>query len=142
MRSLLAPMEYTRLDEMVDVMFTTATDVEAAIVSDDGNEEDEPNSENGTVSKSKGVWQFTDSRLLQRKREDIIAVMGRASGTNFIKKSRALYWDSAHEKRIASTKSKRYTKRASYPYWYAYHPQWDDFLRDGKTSFVILGCVS
>jgi hypothetical protein len=80
-RSLLAPMEYTRLDEMIDVMFTTATDVEAAIVSDDDNEEGEPAAENGTAPKSKGVWQFTDSGLLQRKREDIIAVMGRITGT-------------------------------------------------------------
>jgi hypothetical protein len=29
-RSLLAPMEYTRLDEMIDVMFSTAKDVESA----------------------------------------------------------------------------------------------------------------
>jgi hypothetical protein len=29
-RSLLVPMEYTRLDAMIDVMFTTATDVEQA----------------------------------------------------------------------------------------------------------------
>jgi hypothetical protein len=29
-RSLLSPMEYTRLDTMIDIMFTTATDVEQA----------------------------------------------------------------------------------------------------------------
>jgi hypothetical protein len=30
-RSLLAPMEYTRLDKMIDVMFTAAKEVEAAV---------------------------------------------------------------------------------------------------------------
>ena len=33
-RSLLAPMEYTRLDQMIDVMFTTAKDVETAAVAE------------------------------------------------------------------------------------------------------------
>src|SRR6476620_1852493 len=67
--------------------------------------------------------------------------MDRTVGVNFIKKSRALYWDAAHEKRIASTISKRYTKRSSYPYWFAYHPAWDDFLREGKASYLVLGCM-
>lgn len=134
-RSLLTPMEYTRLDEMVDVMFTTATDVEAAIV------EDEDEGDLANDGKSKGVWQFTDSGILDRKRGEIIAALGRVIGANLIKKSRALFWDSDHEKRVACTISKRYTKRSSYPYWYAYHPQWDEFLRDGNLAFVVVGCV-
>ena len=132
-RSLLVPMEYTRLDEMVDVMFTAATDIEVAIVSD---EQDEGADVNG---KPKGIWQFTNSAVLDHKREDIIAALGRAVGTNLIKKSRALFWDSDHQKRVACTISKRYTR--SYPYWYAYHPQWDEFLRNGDLSFLVVGCM-
>lgn len=134
-RSLLTPMEYTRLDEMVDVMFTTARDVEAAIVDAEEESDLEPD------DKPKGAWQFTDSGLLDRKREDIIAAFGRAIGANLIKKSRALFWDSEHERRVACTISKRYTKRSAYPYWYAYHPQWDEFLREGNLSFIVLGCM-
>src|SRR3954452_5154802 len=44
-RSLLTPREYTRLDEMVDVMFTTAKDVEQAISSETLKEEEPPESE-------------------------------------------------------------------------------------------------
>jgi hypothetical protein len=32
-------------------------------------------------------------------------------------------------------------KRSSEPYWYANHPQWDEFLRDGQQSFFVLGCM-
>ena len=32
-------------------------------------------------------------------------------------------------------------KSGVYRYWYAYHPQWDDFLNDGERSFLVLGCV-
>jgi hypothetical protein len=58
-----------------------------------------------------------------------------------IKKSRALFWDAGHSKRIACSISKRYLKRSSYPYWYAFHPQWDEFLKEGDESFFVLGCM-
>lgn len=27
------------------------------------------------------------------------------------------------------------------PYWYAYHPKWDEFLGDGKEGFFIISCM-
>jgi hypothetical protein len=36
--------------------------------------------------------------------------------------------------------SKRYEGKP-YPYWYAYHPQWDEFLAGGKRRFFVLGCM-
>jgi hypothetical protein len=115
-RSLLTPMEYTRLDQMIDVMFTTAKDVEQTTVTADVEEsEDEAEAEAGamplaaTLPKAeKGTWQFTDSGLLQEKRTEIVAALGKQTGTTFIKKSRALAWDAGHTKRLVSTISKRY----------------------------------
>jgi hypothetical protein len=137
-RSILSPMEYTRLDQMVDVMFTAATDVEAALV-EQADVSEEEHAEQGREPSEKR-WQFTDSGLLQAKREQIVAAMSRSTGINFIKKSRALYWDTEHEKRFACTISKRYS-RSWYRYWYAYHPQWDVFLEAGTDSSLILGCM-
>src|SRR3954447_7662429 len=45
----------------------------------------------------------------------------------------------SHEKRLACSISKRY--RGAYPYWYAYHLQWNDFLGEGTQSFFVLGCM-
>jgi hypothetical protein len=140
-RSLLTPMEYTRLDHVVDVMFTTAKDVATATVSE-VEEQDADQDVVAPLEKSKGAWEFTDSGLMQAKREEIVARFGRDRGAAFVKHSRALYWDSAHDKRLACTMSKRYTKGASYPYWFAYHPPWDDFLSQGSASFLILGCMN
>ncbi len=139
-RSLLTPMEYTRLDEVIDVVFTTAKDVETATVSETAEEISDQEAA-PSPEKSKGVWHFTDSRLLQAKREEIVAQFGRDRGVAFVKSSRALFWDAGHQKRLVCTLSKRYTRRSSYPYWYAYHPGWDDFLRNGSESYVILGCM-
>jgi response regulator of citrate/malate metabolism len=143
-RSLLIPMEYTRLDAMIDVMFTTATDVEQASKLpepdiDQSRESAEP--EPSSSRQEKGVWEFTEPQLLQEKRNQIITALSRANAVSFIKKSASLYWDVAHEVRIACTLSKRYTKKGAYRYWYAYHPAWDTFLAEGKAGFFVLGCM-
>jgi hypothetical protein len=140
-RSLLRPREYTRLDAMIDVMFSTATDVEQASKllepeTDQGLERDEASSS----SEGKGVWEFTEREVLQEKREQIVSALSRLNATSFIKKSASLYWDVTHEIRLACTISKRY-KKGRYPYWYAYHPAWDDFLAEGKSAFFVLGCM-
>src|SRR5262245_22647320 len=140
-RSLLAPMEYTRLDNLIDVLFTTATDVEAAVV-ETAAAPDEVDATITTAERTtKSGWEFTDFAVLDRKRGQIVDAIGAKLATKLIKKSRALFWDANHECRIACTVSKRYTKRASYPYWYAYHPEWDEFLREGTEAYFVLGCM-
>ena len=146
-------MEYTRLDQIIDVMFTTATDLDIVINADDealtksAEAQDQHSAidvktrERKEEGFAKGTWEFTDSRLLEQKREDILQAAGKKIGEVFIKKSRALYWGSSHENRVACSISKRYTKPGSYRYWYAFHPQWDEFLREGKTGYFILGCM-
>jgi hypothetical protein len=122
---------------MIDVMFTTAKDVESATESEI-DADDEAVDEAST--KTKGVWQFTDAALLQSKRDEIIAALGNREEAHLIKKSRALYWNPTKNVRAACTVSKRYMRKAV-PYWYAYHPPWDEFLGEGAQSFVILGCM-
>jgi hypothetical protein len=150
MRSLLTPMEYTRLDQLIDVMFTTATDIEPAIVptveaeghGDDNQTEEASGAEPQEISAhAKGTWEFTDSASLQQKRTSIISALSAKLGSPLIKRTRALYWNSEHDLRVACSISKRYTKRGAYPYWYAYHPQWDEFLREGREGFFVLGCM-
>jgi hypothetical protein len=68
-RSLLKPMEYTRLDPMIDVMFTTAKDVDQAKQIAQPEEDEDTQEGADPESGAKGVWQFTDSKLLQQKRD-------------------------------------------------------------------------
>jgi|GEM_PF-112378 len=151
-RSVLTPLEYTRLDRLVDVMFTAATDVAPAAVDPESDNEEAipgpsptivttPTVTASPIADATGTWEFTDPVLLQQKRDEIIKTMSRHVGAPLIKKSRALYWSADHSKRIACTISKRYMKRASYPYWYAFHPQWDDFLDEGEEGYLVLGCM-
>jgi hypothetical protein len=126
-RSLLTPLEYTRLDQLVDVMFSAATDLNVTeqlgqISSGPPSQEqlrgsDEASEPVATSTLSeKGTWEFTDGITLQRKRSDIINAMSSRLGTPLSARSRALYWNASHEVRVACSISKRYTKRGAYPY--------------------------
>ena len=142
LRSILIPMEFTRLDALVDVMFATAKDVETTAESEQptlvvSGDDAEDISSGSVESDASG---FTDKQLLRSKRDAILVSFGDRSGVKFIKKSMALYWNSDHSYCVACTISKRYTNGLP-PYWYAYHPNWDTFLADGETGYLILGCM-
>lgn len=148
MRSLLTPIEYTRLDRMVDVMFATVTDAEdevqpegqasASVSATSGEAEIESET---SAKSSSGTWQFTNAKLLQAKREQIVAALGQREGTSLVKKTRALYWSPSHDLRAACAMSKRYVEKNQAPYWYAYHPQWEEFLQQSGNGFFVLGCM-
>lgn len=156
MRSLLTPIEYTRLDRMVDVMFSTATDVEEETTPDEqpvyksmagqlSSNRQASQSAGGLGNQiakiEKGTWHFTDAHELQTKREQIMAALGHRKSVSLVRKSRALFWNSKRNVRVACAMSKRYLGRHQAPYWYAYHPQWDMFLQEAETGFFVLGCM-
>jgi len=143
-RSLFSPVEYTRLDRMVDVVFTAATDtevVQADIVETPVETDPAPLGPLGGEPQSKAPYQFTDSALLQAKRMGIVTSLGEREGTHLLQKTRAQYWNAAHDVRAVCSISKRYEGKNQNPYWYAYHPQWDEFLAPAERSFFVLGCM-
>jgi hypothetical protein len=138
-RRLLVPLEYTRLDQLVDVMFTTTQDVETAVSADSTKPvESEEREDNGSSS---GGWEFTPPVLIQSIRDKILLALGRRLELSFVKKSRALYWDPTHSSRVACTVSKRYSDQGAARYWYAYHPAWHIFLEEAERGLFVLGCV-
>ena len=136
-RSILVPMEFTRLDTLVDVLFTAAKDVETTVESEAPvtAEADE------AVTSASSSPQFTDQQVLAERRGRILASLDQRDETKLVKRSRALYWDASHTYRVACTISKRYDKKGASAYWYAYHPNWDAFLKAGETSYLALGCI-
>jgi hypothetical protein len=132
-RQLLQPFEYTKIDKIIDVVFTTASDVESQQTAEnetsiDGREED-------------GSGQIrTDLDLLNAKRQEAIDAFSDLKGTELVRRSRTLFWSPDKEFRVSCVVSKRY--EGDYQaYWYAFHPKWDKFLADGKNSYYILSCM-
>jgi len=141
-RSLLVPTEYTRLDGMIDVMFTAAKDVEEGAVETASGEDQTASAEQDEAKSAptKGGYEFTDTASLQRKRDEIVHAVETKYAVSLSKESRALFGDLARRVRVACTISKRYHARTN-PYWYAYHPHWDEYLGKAEIGLLVLGCM-
>jgi hypothetical protein len=129
-RALLVPVDYTRLDGIVDIMFTAATDV-----AEGEGRTPVPEETNGPAEDADAA----DGReAIEKKRSELVTLMSSALGAQLVKKSRATFWDASHQKRALLCVSKPYHVSAQ-RYWYAYHPTWDAFLAAGTDSFVAFG---
>lgn len=132
-RSILVPMEFTRLDKLIDVMFTAVKDVESSVE----NEQAEGNSLQ-QEEKEKGNWDFTESSLIDEKRLSIHRAFETKFNTKLVKKTRALYWSSDRNFATACTISKLYHGK-TFSYWYAFHPTWQEFLEKSENGYFIIG---
>ena len=134
-RQLLQPFEYTRIDRIIDVIFTTTQDVE--------NQQDlEPaeHVETAEQAKEPGRQIRTSLELLNGKRLAAIDAFSVMKDKALVKRSATLFSDPTKEVRVCCAVSKRYEGDYQ-PYWYAFHPAWNEFLAEGKESFFILACM-
>lgn len=138
-RQLLQPFEYTKIDRIVDVIFTTAVNVE----SQQEIEQETPASHgDGEGENEAGKQIRTDPDRLDAKRQEAVDWFAFSKGKELVKRSKTLFWSRDKEFRVCCAVSKHYDAKGEYqPYWYAYHPAWDAFLAEGKEGFFILSCM-
>lgn len=82
---------------------------------------------------------FTESALVEAKRQKILKALSAREGALLSKTGKALFSSPDGKVRAICTISKRYSTGS--PYWYGYAPRWDEFLSKTKTSFIVLGCM-
>ena len=129
-RQLLQPFEYTKIDRIIDVIFTTAADVE----------NQQATEQQVAVEEDIHRQVRTEPDLLNSKRQQAVDAFAKLKGRELIRKSRTLYWSPDKLLRVCCAVSKKY--QGDYqPYWYAFHPTWDAFLAEGKESYFILSCM-
>jgi hypothetical protein len=131
-RSLLVPFEYTRLDELIDIVFTAATEA--------GEDVEQPLAEIRSKEKDSTSYSATPKEILEKVRDSIVNSFATKNDVKLIRKSRVLYWDDSHKFRIACAISKRYAESGAV-YWYAYHQLWHDFISEEEVGYYILGCT-
>ena len=116
-------------------MFTATRDVESSLEFDSqgsGSDASIPDTE-------MSVQQHTPSRTMDLLRKRIISSLAERDGISLIAYKRAQFWTPDHNVRATCTISKRYERGSNY--WYAYHPQWDEFLGAGSLGYFVLGCL-
>jgi hypothetical protein len=89
-------------------------------------------------NEAKG-WQFTDSKLIEAKRAEIMHTFCVREKVTLTQK-KALYRSPDDSLHVICTVSKRYAKNRP-AYWYGYDPDWRKFLSEASQAFLILGCM-
>lgn len=127
-RDILTPQEFTKVDGIVDIVFSAAEDVRQDDEADISIDGDKPEKQ-----ASSSVVQLRDA-CLQR----IQAHVGRP----LVKLSRTTYVAPDGSLSLVCAVSREYPEAEAIEYWYAFHPYQRDALAKGKEAFIGLGCGS
>ena len=128
MHDILIPHEFTRLDKIVEIIFTTTEDVKKEIES----ESDEAENEDGSTNEIVPV----------AFHQECVQRLERVWDISLIKRTRTGYSTSDNSTAIACAVSRAYTKKTYTGYWFAFHPSQLAFLKQIEKSYMVFGCGS
>lgn len=126
-QEILKPLEYTRVDRLIDIIFTTSEDLQSDEIdfTEDGSNQ-EPKAQAAPV----------------KYHEECINLISSQLRIPLIKQGRCTYTNANQSVRVLCIVSKEYQQGQANRYWYAFHPTQQAFLKEGNSSFIALGCGS
>lgn len=128
--SILVPREFTRLDEIADILFSAAEDIKQDVVA---TEEEEVAADKKAKEPKFAPVAFHDACVSR-----IQAVLHET----LIKRSRAQYLSPDKSVMVNCAVSKEHNPDTNPNYWFAFHPHQKDALQVVPKSYVAFGCGS
>lgn len=128
---ILIPREYTRLDAIVEILFSTAEDIQ--------HEDDE------VSTKSTSTEDEIAARPKYMPTAFTNACVARISSylkREFVKRTRAKFSSPDNLIAITCVVSKEHDPDSQPNYWFAFHPHQKEFLEKSSESFIAFGCGS
>ena len=128
-RRVLMPQEFTKVDGIIDLVFSTAEEVKkeeelTEVADDDEDDQRKP--------------KFTPINF----RDACAAKVQKHLGQPLVKRSSAVYSSPDEKLAVICINSREYKKAKGSGYWFAFHPHQRDLLKNHKQTFVALGCGS
>lgn len=129
-RSVLIPKEFTRVDGIIDLVFSATEDIRE----DEPAEEDEAEKdETRTASKAR---KFAPVNFNEACVQRIASTLQK----DFLRRSRVTFSTPDDDVRLVCVVSKEHKNRGRTGYWYAFHPHQNEFLSATANSFAAFGC--
>lgn len=125
---VLVPCEFTRLDQIVEIVFSTAEEIKQ----EETTETEEPAAGRGREPK------FTPVAF----HEGCIERISSHLAQNLVKRSRAKYSTPDGTIAVNCAVSKEHDPEGQPNYWFAFHPHQKEFLEGAQTGYVAFGCGS
>jgi hypothetical protein len=130
---ILIPREFTKLDEIVDVVFSTAEDAKQL--------DDEPESGQST-DRSASLVDASPKFTPVAFNELVAAKVSSRLGIPLLKRTRALFSSSDDKHRVLCAVSRSHLEGNRDVYWFAFHPHQKEVLEAVQSSYVAFGCGS
>lgn len=127
-RTVLTPLELTKVDFIVDLLATTADDIKE-IATDEEVEE-------GAPGAAKPEKKFTPVAF----QEQVVNRVAVSLGLELKKQTRSLYASSDGKVSVRGVASKAHESGPNTYYWYAFHPYYRDALEEHERSYIAFGC--
>jgi len=128
---ILIPREFTRLDEIVEIVFSATEDVKSETV--------ESNSIDEIDNK---VSQKEPKFIPVSFHQECVDVIEKHLDVTLIKRTRTSYSTADKTTAVICAISKEHDKGDSKWYWFAFHPHQQEFLETTGFSFAAFGCGS
>ena len=128
--SILIPREFTRLDEIADILFSAAEEIKQETVTPD---EEEVIDDKKSKEPKFAPVAFHDACILR-----IQTVLGET----LVKRTRAQYSSPDKSIVVNCAVSKEHTPDTNPNYWFAFHPHQKEALKNAVKSLVAFGCGS
>lgn len=130
-QGVLKPLEYTRVDRLIDIIFSTSEDLQT-------EEENEAEQDVAPIVAERVQQRSSRANYYAECMEKVSAKLG----IPLIKDGRCNYTSADHQTRVVCIVSKEYPRTGFLRYWYAFHPSQKEFLASANKSYVALGCGS
>jgi hypothetical protein len=127
--NILTPQEYTKVDGIIDIVFSTTEDVRSEVNELSGD-----------------VGEMEDKKIHEQTneitREQCIKRISTHLDCNLIKDSRTCYIDSENNIGVVCLVSREYREESFRGYWFSFHPHQKEMLLNCKNGYLGLGCGS
>ncbi|HET6764582.1 MAG TPA: hypothetical protein VFH27_12950 [Longimicrobiaceae bacterium] len=146
---ILIPYEYTRVDRIIDLVFSATEEVTSAaeelVLTDEleavGSAEHEASANSALASKLSLDWDTTLIAPVKFNDACATRVSARLS-TGLVKRSRTLFASPDGELGVICLVSKEHNTTAGRNFWYGFHRYQEETLENFSSSYVAFGCGS
>ncbi|HEV3375018.1 MAG TPA: hypothetical protein VG051_04890 [Candidatus Acidoferrum sp.] len=128
-QNILVPREFTKLDAIIELVFSAAQDVRE-------NEVIVPPEDSTASNEHKPKF------IPVAFNEQCIEVVEKSLGKSLIKRSKSKYTSANDSLAVVCTVSREHDGSTKTSYWFAFHPHQEEALREATNSYVAFGCGS
>jgi hypothetical protein len=128
---ILVPREFTKLDEIVELVFSTAED--AKKIEEPPEVEEAPRHAEPADKQGPKFTPVAFNALVAKRVSEHL-------GVPLLKRTRALFSSPDEKVRVVCAVSREYAAKAQQNYWFAFHPHQKDMLVSAEQGFAAFGC--